>query len=56
MLGIGWTFKEKKRPKNVTGKMENDSVALIHLTTHRGVCAIINLCNLQEIPQQIKVN
>lgn len=37
-------------------KIENDSVALLHLTTHRGVGAIINLCNLREIPQPIKVN
>lgn len=54
MLGIDWTFKEKRRPE----KMEDgsDFVALIHLTTHRGVCAIINLCHLQEFPEQIKVN
>lgn len=58
MLGIDWTFKEKRRPENTAEKVEisRDSVALIHLTTHRGVCAIINLCHLQEIPQQIKVN
>lgn len=56
VLGIDWTFEGKKRPKKVTEKMDDSNVALLHLTTHRGVCAIINLCKLREIPQQIKVN
>lgn len=53
ILGIDWTFKEKRRPEK--GEICCDSVALIHLTTHRGVCAIINLCHLQVVPEQIKV-
>lgn len=31
-------------------------VALLQLTSHRGLCALIRLCHLQRIPPELKVN
>lgn len=58
MLGIDWTFEEERRSKGKTKHVKDDcdSIALLHLTTHRGVSVIFNLCKLHEIPEEIEVN
>lgn len=48
---LGIDCKWKKNKKNTFG----DSIALLQLTSHRGLCAIIPLYQLQEIPPELKV-
>lgn len=48
---LGIDCKWKKNKKNTFG----DSIALLQLTSHRGLCAIIPLYQLQEIPPELRV-